>query len=91
MAAGRPTVLAIDGVIRDVIESAGGGTFVQPGDDAALADAVAYFFQNRDEAKAMGRAAREYVVKHFDRRHHAGSLEKLLECVANRKPVARLS
>ena len=31
MAAGRPTVLAIDGVIRQVVEAAEGGIFVPPG------------------------------------------------------------
>src|SRR5262249_42849797 len=36
MAAGRPTLLAIDGVIRTVVEEAGGGLFVPPGDHVAL-------------------------------------------------------
>jgi hypothetical protein len=33
MAAGRATVLVIDGVIREVIETSGGGVFVEPGND----------------------------------------------------------
>ncbi|HVH85316.1 MAG TPA: glycosyltransferase family 4 protein [Terriglobales bacterium] len=37
MAAGRPTVLAIDGVIREVIENSRGGLFVPPEDDDPLA------------------------------------------------------
>ena len=37
MAAGRPVILAIDGVIREVIESANGGIFVHPGNDESLA------------------------------------------------------
>ncbi len=37
MAAGRPVVLAIDGVIRQVVEAAGCGIFAQPGDPPALA------------------------------------------------------
>ncbi len=36
MAAGRPTILAIDGVIRQVVDAAGGGIFVEPGNDRAL-------------------------------------------------------
>ena len=35
MAAARPTVIAIDGVIREVIETAEAGTFVTPGDARA--------------------------------------------------------
>jgi glycosyltransferase involved in cell wall biosynthesis len=71
MAAGRPTILAIDGVIRTVVEAAGGGIFVQPGDDAALAEAVRRLADNPREARAMGIASRRYVVTHFDRHQQA--------------------
>ena len=37
---GPPTILAIDGVIRQVVDAAGGGIFVPPGDDRALAAAL---------------------------------------------------
>lgn len=67
MAAGRPTVLAIDGVIRKVIESAEGGVFVPPGDDKSLADAVKWMALHTDEALVMGNSARNYVAKHFNR------------------------
>ncbi len=79
MAAGRPTILAIDGVIRQVIEAAGGGIFVPPGDDAALADAVLRLSQDRRSAQKMGLAARAYVVEHFDRHQQAGQLVELLQ------------
>ena len=39
-----PELLAIDGVIRDVIEAADGGVFVQPGDAGALARGVRAFW-----------------------------------------------
>jgi glycosyltransferase involved in cell wall biosynthesis len=71
MAAGRPTLLAIDGVIRHVIETAQGGVFVPPGDDAALAAAVRRLADDPMRARAMGLAARHYVVEHFDRRDQA--------------------
>lgn len=71
MAAGRPTILAIDGVIRKVIEAAGGGLFVPPGNDTALAQAVHDLSRDRQKARAVGTAARTYVVKHFDRHEQA--------------------
>jgi glycosyltransferase involved in cell wall biosynthesis len=37
LAAGRPTILAIDGVMRIVVEAAGGGLYVPPGDEWAMA------------------------------------------------------
>lgn len=78
MAAGRPTVLAIDGVIRQVVEAAGGGVFVPPGDDAALAEAVRTLSRDPQGAKAMGAAARAYVAKHFHRQHQAEQLAALI-------------
>jgi glycosyltransferase involved in cell wall biosynthesis len=79
MAAGRPTILVIDGVIRQVIEDAGGGIFVPPGDDAALAEAVRLLYQDRSKAVAMGNAARAYVVEHFNRHQHAEQFEQLVQ------------
>jgi len=83
MAAGRPTLLLIDGVIRKVIETAKGGIFLPPGDDAALADAIRKLSRNREKAKAMGLAAREYVVEHFDRGKQADQFVELIQRVAS--------
>jgi len=68
MAAGRATVLVIDGVIRDVIETSHGGVFVQPGDDAALAKTILELSQDPQRVGQMGRNARKYLVEHLDRR-----------------------
>lgn len=78
MAAGRPTVLGIDGVIRDVIEAACGGVFVPPGNDRLLADAVTMLAENPEKARKMGQCAREYVAVHFDRNEQAESFRRLL-------------
>jgi lipopolysaccharide/colanic/teichoic acid biosynthesis glycosyltransferase len=78
MAAARPTVLAIDGVIRRVIETAQAGVFVPPGDDRALADAVLALNDDRERAAKMGRNARAYVVEHFDRKQQANDFAALL-------------
>ncbi|MBK8047815.1 MAG: glycosyltransferase family 4 protein [Anaerolineales bacterium] len=67
MAAGRPTLLAIDGVIRRVVEDAVGGFFVPPGDDATLAEATLVLASNPELAHVMGENASTYVRKHFDR------------------------
>jgi len=78
MAAARPTVLAIDGVIREVVEKAGGGIFVPPGNAKALADAMVTLERDRDKAMAMGESARAYVAKHFDRDNQAKEFVSLL-------------
>jgi glycosyltransferase involved in cell wall biosynthesis len=84
MAAGRPTILAIDGVIRHVVEAAEGGVFVPPGDEAALADAVRFLSQNRQQAAAMGTVARLYVVKYFNRHQQAAQFVELVQRLAAR-------
>jgi glycosyltransferase involved in cell wall biosynthesis len=82
MAAGRPTLLGIDGVIREVIEKAGGGIFFPPGNDAALAEAVRQLKVDPAAAREMGCRAREHVLNHFNRADQAqeflGLVEKLV-------------
>jgi glycosyltransferase involved in cell wall biosynthesis len=68
MAAGRATVLVIDGVIRQVIETSDGGVFVQPGDDEQLAKTILELSKDPQRVRQMGVNAREYLVKHLDRR-----------------------
>lgn len=83
LAAGRPVVLAIDGVIRQVVEQAGGGVFVPPGDPAAMAQAIRRLARNPDAARRMGRAGRDYVAAHFDRGTLANGLETVLRQAAS--------
>jgi len=78
MAARRPTILAIDGVIREVIEAARGGIFVPPGDAVAMAEAIRKLANNPSQARAMGSAARNYVTIHFNREVHAASFIDLV-------------
>lgn len=75
MAAGRPVVLAIDGVVREVVEKAKGGVFVEPGKPALLADAIREMANSPEEAKRMGNRGRAYLENHFDRAALADDLE----------------
>jgi glycosyltransferase involved in cell wall biosynthesis len=79
MAAGRPVVLAIDGVIREVVEAAGCGIFAQPGDPTALAQAIQTLAADRTQARQMGLAGRKYLEEHFSRSALAEKLAGLLE------------
>jgi glycosyltransferase involved in cell wall biosynthesis len=80
MAAGRPTILAIDGVIREVIEHARGGIFAPPGNPAALAEAACMLCRDPALCGQMGADARSYVVKHFNREQQAqGFLQAILD------------
>lgn len=68
MAAGRATILVIDGVIREVIEMSQGGVFVEPGDDEKLASTILELSKDPQRARQMGINAREYLIQHLDRR-----------------------
>ena len=82
MAAGRPVILAIDGVIRAVIEAAGCGVFAQPGDPSALAQAVRALAADKAKAHRMGLAGRKYLEQHFNRSALAERLTLILEELA---------
>ncbi|MEJ2708349.1 MAG: glycosyltransferase family 4 protein [Anaerolineales bacterium] len=78
MAAGRAVILAIDGVIRQVVEEARAGVFVQPGDASALAEAVVRLAEHREAARAMGVRGREHIQENFDRAQMAEKLMRIM-------------
>ncbi|HEY5572108.1 MAG TPA: glycosyltransferase family 4 protein [Anaerolineales bacterium] len=84
MAAARPVVLAMEGVIREVIEKAGAGISIPAGDAEALADAIRWLAENRKEGRQMGRRGRQFVEAHFDRPIIAGKLARLMETLVNK-------
>jgi glycosyltransferase involved in cell wall biosynthesis len=83
MAAGRASIIVIDGITRELIESSHGGVYVKPADDAMLAQKILELSQNPAQVKTMGANAREYLVKNLDRRDKLnetlGLLEKLVK------------
>jgi glycosyltransferase involved in cell wall biosynthesis len=85
MAAGRPVVLAIDGVIRKVVEEAGAGLAVPPGNARALADAIRSLADDPSAARKMGRRGRTAVERDFNREGQAREFERLLRGMVSRK------
>jgi glycosyltransferase involved in cell wall biosynthesis len=84
MAAGRATILVIDGVSREIIESSYGGAYAQPGDDDLLAETILDLSKNVDIVKQMGLNAREYLVEHLDRRDKLNETLVLLTTLVGR-------
>jgi glycosyltransferase involved in cell wall biosynthesis len=89
MAAGRPVILAIDGVIRRVVEDARAGLAVPPGDARALADAVRRLAGDRRAARAMGARGRKAVERDFARDAQAREMERLMTEMISRAPAGR--
>lgn len=84
MAAGRPVILAIPGVIRELLEDAQAGIYTKPGDPAALAQAIAYMADHPEERTRMGENGRRYIENFFDRPLLANKLALLITKVVNR-------
>ena len=82
MASARPTVLVIDGVVREVIEASKGGVFVEPGNDELLAKTILELSRDPQRVKQMGGNARAYLVKNLDRRDKLAETLQLLERLA---------
>jgi glycosyltransferase involved in cell wall biosynthesis len=87
MAAAKPVLLAMEGVIKEVIEAAGAGLVIPPGNPADLANGIIYLADHRDEGIAMGTRGRKYVQEHFDRADQAEKLAVLIENLVNSDKV----
>lgn len=79
MAAGRASIIVIDGITRELIESSNGGVYVHPADDAMLAQKILELSQNPTQVKVMGANARDYLIKNLDRRDKLDETLALLE------------
>ncbi|HCB37872.1 MAG TPA: glycosyltransferase WbuB [Acidimicrobiaceae bacterium] len=66
LAAGRPVLAAVDAdsEVRRIVDDAGAGTTVDPGDPQAFVDAVLRLADDADGRTAMGDAAREHSRRH---------------------------
>jgi Glycosyltransferase len=77
LAAAKPVLLVIDGVIRQVVEEAQAGIFVQPGDANSLAQAILKLNSDPAIAQQMGQNGREFVIQNFNRQILAARLEAI--------------
>jgi glycosyltransferase involved in cell wall biosynthesis len=79
MAAGRPVVLAMQGVIQEVVEEAGAGITIEPDDQVAMANAIRELAVDQELRFEMGMRGRQYVELFFDRVVLAGKMVVLME------------
>jgi glycosyltransferase involved in cell wall biosynthesis len=79
MAAGKPVILCIDGVIRELVERAGAGVFVEPGNAILLAETVEKLADNPELSKKMGDSGKSIIFQEFSRKNIANDLMVLME------------
>lgn len=85
MAAGRASIIVIDGITRELIESSQGGMFVKPADDAMLAQKILWLARNPEQVKEMGANARDYLIKNLDRRDKLNETLTLLKSLTTKE------
>ncbi len=79
MAAGKPVILCIDGVIRDLVEKADAGVFCQPGNAEELAAAAVRLVDAPERCHQMGLNGRQTIEKEYSRKVITDSLVDLME------------
>ncbi len=85
MAAGKAVLLAIPGVIRQVIEENRAGMAIPPGDPLALANAVLELAQNRALVEEMGQNGKKAIEEKYNRQKLAADFLNIFEQLAIRK------
>jgi glycosyltransferase involved in cell wall biosynthesis len=85
LASGRPCVAAVEQEceVADIIQRAGCGFVVAPGDASALRASIVELAANRDRAADMGARARAAALE-FDRPRQVAAYDALLRQVASR-------
>ena len=79
----RPIVLSVDGEARVLVEASNGGVYVPPEDSLAMARAIEQLASAPSKLAAMGKSARAFVVREFDRDVLAKRYLGILEQVAS--------
>jgi glycosyltransferase involved in cell wall biosynthesis len=83
MAMGKPIIMGVDGLSRDIVMKADAGVALEPDCDEELATIVCRMADDPSETSRKGRHAREYVVRHHNRDDLAKQYIELLGTVAS--------
>jgi glycosyltransferase involved in cell wall biosynthesis len=84
MAMRRPIVLGVEGEARVLLDAAGAGIGITPGDPGELAAAVKRLAADAELRGSLGDSGRRFVEEHFDRVRLAERYSAFLEEVAER-------
>ena len=82
MACAKPVVLTVPGEARAILDQAGAGVFVPPGDVDALAAALRALAADAERRARFGAAGRSFVVRHYRRAEQARRFSAIVERAA---------
>jgi glycosyltransferase involved in cell wall biosynthesis len=78
LATGTPPIIAVDGLMSDLLAETQTGITVMPGDSQALADAIRRMLDDSESHAAMAQRGRAYAEAHFDPDKQADAYEAAL-------------
>ena len=79
LAAGRPILMAMEGAAGELIDAAGAGLVIEPGNPAAMVESIEEFCRMPTaELDAFGRRGQEYLVKHLSKAKVISDYESML-------------
>jgi glycosyltransferase involved in cell wall biosynthesis len=81
MACAKPTMVAVDGEARRIVEEADAGVFVEPEDSNAMAETVRVLAAHPERRRRMGASARQYIVDRLSREQTARDYVAVLEAL----------
>jgi colanic acid biosynthesis glycosyl transferase WcaI len=79
MACERPSIVAVDGKARQIVEEAGAGVYVDPENSRALVQAILDLVEEPERRRKMGASGRHYIVNKFSREKTAKDYIAVLE------------
>ncbi len=85
MASGVPLVVAVQGILADLIARSGAGQTVPFADDGALADALRCYLDDPARRAQAAQAARAYAEQHFDFAGVVARYENVLNALLTNK------
>ena len=85
MACERPVIVAIDGMIRNLLEDQRAGFFVEPENAEEIAQGILGLVLDEQRCRELGRNGRRFVVEEFDRNVMAERYERILGDLVDQK------
>ena len=82
MGSGTPTVIAVRGLMQEVIAEAGSGIAAAPGDVKAMTAAIAKLLEDEDVYRQMSENGRRYAQRHFCVKRNVDEYEAILRQAA---------
>jgi glycosyltransferase involved in cell wall biosynthesis len=80
----KPIILAIDGISKEMIETANCGIAVQPENAEAIANAILYYYNNKEIINLHGINGYLYAIENFDREKLA---KKYIESILSKNVI----